>query len=79
MAIICPHCNSSEGFYTKERVMGTAKINYTNTGDYMAEQSSMYDYLQHSGGKVAYCINCHKSIGKSEDLKSGNREIDESF
>lgn len=39
----------------------------------------MYDYLNHSGGKIAYCMSCNKSIGKSEDLKSGKREEEEGY
>ncbi|MCK1999958.1 hypothetical protein MZM54_00995 [[Brevibacterium] frigoritolerans] len=79
MTIICPYCKADDGFFTKERVVGTAKINYSNKGDYLSDQSSMYDNLIHSGGKIAYCTNCHKSIGKSEDLKSGNVEDEENF
>lgn len=69
--IICPHCKAKEGFYVKERVTGTATIIYTELGDYASQQDGMYDYLYHSGGKIAYCINCKKSLGKAEKLKSG--------
>jgi len=74
MTIVCRHCNASEGFYVRERVVGTSTMYYTNTGDCKVDQHSMYDNLKHSGGKIAYCTNCHKSIGKSENLKSGNVE-----
>lgn len=39
MEIICPHCGSKDGFYTRERVSGTATIFYTNTGDYGNDQT----------------------------------------
>ena len=74
--IVCPHCKAVEGFYVRERITGIATINYTELGDYASEQSSMYDYLNHSGGKNAYCVKCEKYIGKSEKLKSGIAEDD---
>ncbi|MDW0112227.1 hypothetical protein QT711_03455 [Sporosarcina saromensis] len=72
--IICPHCNQSEGFYAKERVSGTATVHYTENGDWALDQSDMYASLQHSGGKRAYCNQCHKYIGKTDELKTGNIE-----
>ncbi len=74
-AIICPHCKAEEGFYVKGRVTGIAKIYYTELGDYAEEQSSMYDYLNHSG-KNAYCVECEKYIGKADYLKSGIAKVD---
>lgn len=72
--IICPHCGESSGFYTKEVVTGSTVIYYTENGDYSSDQSEMYSHLNHSGGKNAYCSNCHKYIGKSAELISGNVE-----
>lgn len=74
MPIVCKHCGAEDGFYVKERVTGIATIYYDNKGDYGEDQSAMYDYLSHSGGKKAYCQNCKKHIGKSEDLISGKTE-----
>lgn len=74
MTIICPHCHANDGFYVKEQVRGTAAIYYNNKGDYEFVQTSMYDNLSHSGGKLAYCQNCDKTIGKSKELKSRNIE-----
>lgn len=74
--IICPHCKSNRGFYVRETVRGSATVLYTNNGDYSNDQSAMYDGLMHRGGKNAYCVRCHKQIGKSANLISGNIERD---
>lgn len=69
MIIICPHCHANEGFYVKEQVRGTAVVFYDNEGFYDDDhQTAMYDNLSHSGGKLAYCQNCDKTIGKSVKL-----------
>ena len=72
--IVCPHCHESAGFYATERVTGTAKVHYTENGDWALDQTDMYGSLEHSGGKRAYCNNCNQYLGKTEDLKSGNIE-----
>jgi len=72
--ITCPHCNSNGGFYTKETVRGSTVVYYTENGDYAEDQTEMYSHLQHSGGKIAYCVYCNKRIGKSENLISGKDE-----
>ncbi|MFC9539925.1 hypothetical protein ACFTQ7_08560 [Lysinibacillus sp. NPDC056959] len=79
MTIVCRHCNASEGFYVRERVSGSSTTYYTKTGDFMADQSSMYDHLNHHGGTVAYCMNCHKAMGKKEDFESGDVEKEATF
>lgn len=77
VVITCPHCESQEGFYTKEQVKGTSTPHYTKEGHYATENGHIYDYLNHSGGKRAYCIICQKYIGKSADLITGKIEEDE--
>ncbi|MGN7406426.1 hypothetical protein [Bacillus safensis] len=72
--IVCPHCKSADGFYTKERVTGSAHIFYNSAGDLEEEQGAMYDGLSHHGGTKAYCKQCYKLMGKTEDLASGNNE-----
>lgn len=67
----CPYCESQEGFFTKEQVRGTANPHYTKEGHYAKENGHIYDHLNHSGGKRAYCIICQKCIGKTENLVSG--------
>lgn len=79
MTIVCRHCNASEGSYVKERVSGSATTYYTRTGDFRADQSTMYDGLNHHGGTIAYCMNCNKSIEKKEDFESGNVEKEGTF
>ncbi|UTV34853.1 hypothetical protein [Bacillus altitudinis] len=74
--IVCKHCGSDEGFYTLERIYGNAMVCYNARGDILLDQHSMYDNVRHSGGKRAYCYLCHKIIGKSEDLISGEEEKD---
>ncbi|MFC7686629.1 hypothetical protein [Ureibacillus sp. GCM10028918] len=74
MSIVCPHCNAKSGFYIKETVTGTAYTYYTEKGDYAIDQTKMYTYLNHIGGKIAYCVECKKRIGKSKDLISGKTE-----
>ncbi|WP_144495851.1 hypothetical protein [Bacillus pumilus] len=72
--IVCPHCNSADGFFTQERVTGTATLYYDSVGDLEIEQSSMYDGLLHHGGTKAYCRECQKPLGKTEELASGNEQ-----
>ncbi|MEN2453784.1 hypothetical protein AAZF84_38370 [Bacillus sp. JR_15] len=72
--IVCPHCKSADGFFTKERITGSAEIYYNSAGDLEEEQGAMYDGLSHHGGTKAYCKQCYKPIGKTKDLASGNHE-----
>lgn len=69
--VICPHCESQEGFFTKEQVRGISTPYFTKEGHYAIENGHVYDGLIHSGGKRAYCLDCKKYIGKSVDLISG--------
>ncbi|PRS47535.1 hypothetical protein [Bacillus sp. MZGC1] len=72
--IVCPHCKSDGGFFTKQRITGTAHIYYNSIGDLEEEQGSMHDGLSYHGGTKAYCKQCYKPMGKTEDLASGNQE-----
>ncbi|MCM3180203.1 hypothetical protein [Cytobacillus horneckiae] len=74
--ITCPHCHAQEGFFLKEQVYGTAEPHFTKEGHYAIENGHIYDSLTHKGGKLAYCRNCQKSIGKSKDLISGLAELE---
>lgn len=64
----CPHCDSSHGYYVKERVYGSVRYNYHFDGS-EAENGDMYEYLSYKGGKVAYCSECHKKLFNVSDLK----------
>lgn len=79
MAIVCKHCKSEVGFYVREKVSGYAHIYYSEKGDLERDQHSMYDSLDHTGGRYAYCRTCHKSIGLSEKLKSGIVQDENTF
>ena len=72
--ITCPHCAAQSGFYIKEQVRGVSSPNFTKEGHYATENGHIYDGLEHSGGKLAYCLSCNKSIGKSNQLISGFNE-----
>lgn len=74
--IVCPHCNGSAGFHAREQVSGTATVFYTENGDWALDQTDMYAYLNHRGGKRAYCNLCRDYIGKTDELKTGNVEIE---
>ncbi|MEV9652488.1 hypothetical protein [Bacillus aerius] len=69
--IICPHCKSDGGFFTKQRITGTAHIYYNSYG---YSEGAMHDGLSYHGGTKAYCKQCYKPMGKTEDLASGNNE-----
>jgi len=72
--IVCPHCGCDKGFFTKERVTGSATTFYNSNGDCEEDQSIMYDHLRHYGGTRAFCKGCERYLGKTEDLASGEQE-----
>ncbi|MEJ3719292.1 hypothetical protein WGM54_14830 [Paenibacillus polymyxa] len=57
----CPYCDSDDGYYTKDYVMGRTRYNYHFNGT-EAENGEYYEHLKHKNGKVAYCKNCDKKI-----------------
>lgn len=61
----CPHCGCSST-YTRERVEGSVIVVY-DLGKRKIDYSSMYKNLQTTGGKLLYCSNCDKRIGRVED------------
>lgn len=62
----CPHCDSTEGYYTKEQARGVINFRY-NFDCSEAENGEMYDNLSYSGGKFAYCLRCGKRLFKMEE------------
>lgn len=70
--LVCKHCDAEDGFYVKEHYSGTCNVRYNADGTFMEDgmNGGLYDNANHKGGKVAYCINCHRSLGKSELFKS---------
>lgn len=71
--IVCPSCKSETGFFTKERVTGSATVYYNSNGDLEEDQHAMYDSLLHYGGSKAYCRACEHFIGRTDALWSGDR------
>jgi hypothetical protein len=57
----CPHCGSTEGYYTKGQVRGSIITRYNYDGS-DADNGDMYEHLFHTGGKVAYCLSCNKKL-----------------
>lgn len=64
--IICPHCKSVDGFYTKERVTGSAHIYYNSAGDLEEDQGAMYDGLSHHGEKKPIVSSAINRWGKQK-------------
>ncbi|MGK5512332.1 hypothetical protein [Brevibacillus formosus] len=59
----CPYCGSEEGYYTKMQVSGSVRYHIGFDGS-ERENGDMYTYLNHKGGKNAYCSDCHKKLFK---------------
>ncbi|OCN01020.1 hypothetical protein A7X67_01560 [Clostridium sp. W14A] len=62
----CPHCGSTDGYYTKEQVHGSIQYMYNFDGT-EADNGELYDYLNYTGGKYAYCLRCGKRLFKMEE------------
>lgn len=72
--ITCKHCGAGEGFYTRQQVSGTAVFHYTKEGHLCSENGQAHEELRYKGGKNAYCLQCDRIIGKSDDFISGLEE-----
>ncbi|KIV56467.1 hypothetical protein AM501_09950 [Aneurinibacillus migulanus] len=57
----CTHCGSNEGYYIKQYAFGSIKQNFNFDGS-EADNTEMYQHLNHKGGSVAYCSSCNKKI-----------------
>jgi hypothetical protein len=57
----CIHCDSKDGYYTKEQVSGSVRYKHNFDGSEV-DNSSFHDNLSYKGGKVAYCIKCDKKL-----------------
>ena len=64
----CPHCGSEEGFYSKFSVSGSSVYRHNYDGS-EAENSSMYDHINHRTSKYAYCQSCDKRLFKMSEFK----------
>lgn len=69
--IICPHCDSEDIFYIKTRIYGSAETYFNADGSYAmeGENSALHDSLDYKYGKILYCGNCNKGVGRVEDIK----------
>ncbi|KYG89010.1 hypothetical protein A0U40_13365 [[Bacillus] sp. KCTC 13219] len=73
--IICRHCGSTDGFYTRAKVSGIIQTYFNSIGDFsITRNTEMYNNLEHREMKTAYCTSCEKAIGKGADLITGNEE-----
>lgn len=57
----CPHCGSKGGYHTKMQVRGSIVV-YFNFDGSEADNTEMYQHLQHHGGEYAYCNDCNKRL-----------------
>lgn len=58
----CPHCGCDE-FYVVQRYKGTGKYNRRFDGG-SADNTTMYDCLIESPGKIAFCVDCTVAIAR---------------
>lgn len=66
--VMCPHCSSDDGVYTKTTYVNVPYFFHFN-GD-PQDNSEMYDNVESfSGGKTVYCQNCNKPICRYNTLK----------
>lgn len=57
----CPYCGNDDEYYIKESVSGTCYCNYSFNGDEV-DNGAMYETLNHSQGKFAYCFMCEAKL-----------------
>ncbi|NKX13259.1 hypothetical protein [Bacillus cereus] len=62
----CPHCDSSEGYYTKVQISGSSICSHNFDGS-EREDGDFHDSLNYKDSKFAYCIDCDKRIFKMAD------------
>ena len=73
--IICPHCNSQDVFFVKTQIYGSSETYFNSDGSYAmkGKNSALHDSLDYKYGKILYCGNCRKRVGKVKDI---GREIE---
>ena len=65
LAICCPRCKSTLGFYTNEIVA------YSQYRDWDGKGTDTSEFLSVKGGKIKRCQNCNKNITKYVDEALG--------
>lgn len=61
----CPHCGS-DTFHVIQRYKGVGGYHRSFSGA-LADNTGMYDGLNHTVGKTAYCSNCRRSIARWDE------------
>jgi hypothetical protein len=64
----CKHCGSTEGYYVKVQIQGSAIFRYNFDNSEYDENGDLHDHLSYKHGKIAYCIDCNKRLFKTSDL-----------
>ena len=64
----CPFCGCN-GFYVRQHAEGTVIYHHSFDGS-ESDNKDMYNGLNVTGGKRAYCSQCNKFLGNCETSKS---------
>ena len=62
----CPFCSSNEGFFTREQIHGAIRFRYNFDGS-EKDNSNVYNDVNFTGGRAAYCISCNRLIFRFDD------------
>lgn len=61
----CPYCGCTDA-YEKSTAKGRVNVRY-DLSERTVDYSSMWDGIEIVNGKLLYCMDCGKRIGKIED------------
>lgn len=69
--IICPHCDSEDIFFIKTQIYGSVETFFNADGSYAMDgaNTALHDDLDYKYGKILYCGDCRKRVGKVEDIE----------
>ena len=60
----CPHCGCDEYFVTMQ-MRGTTEYRRRFDGKEGAYNGHIHDSLQYTEGKIRYCADCKKRVGRN--------------
>lgn len=63
----CKHCGSTEGYYVKVQISGSAIYRYSFDQSEQ-ENGDLHDHLSYKYSKFAYCLDCNKRLFKLSDF-----------